>query len=533
MRNIKTIYVAFFLFMLASLGVNAADADDDGFYESRTSLLQRIKRIGLLPPQLPATLTDRSAEATHVEKALTSMLAEAGFTVIGPESYRTIYDRLNRQLGGTYDPRTGKQDAKRASTLKEHALLAYAETERLDGIAEPSVVLTSAQFEPLSAQAWWDGVAENSEGKRHKGYGFTGQKANLKSPTASVIPAYSLALVIRDTNSQPLYIALGGIQLGAYFQQKWAEGRFLFVPEQALLHDFQRLSRAVDVVTYNLRKSPEQRKAEAAADQERRRITGRRGKEGPNMPLPPEGFLQKQDNPFKLPREEILKQIRSVAIMPLDYPFAERADEISERYAQILAAELGRAGFNIVDSRAAHEAWTAELTKNPGFYDPVTGEYDAARASAAFRAAMSPIAADAILWPVLTTRSAQQDVGIAKWDGATQNAMWVGTTKASAYAKVKAPIAGTGSIDALSLEVTLRSRNGVELYHAMGGIQLLERLQLNLLGPVGHIPLAPSQLLTEPRRDNEAVHIALRPLVLSPQELDAELNPAPPKKSRR
>jgi hypothetical protein len=46
-------------------------------------------------------------------------------------------------------------------------------------------------------------------------------------------------------------------------------------------------------------------------------------------------------------------------------------------------------------------------------------------------------------------------------------------------------------------------------------------------------PLTPSQLFSDPQRDATAVHIALRSLVFTPEELDELLHPKPPESEKK
>ena len=68
--------------------------------------------------------------------------------------------------------------------------------------------------------------------------------------------------------------------------------------------------------------------------------------------------------------------------------------------------------------------------------------------------------------------------------------------------------------------IQLRSAEDELLYYSQGGIQLLEQLK----GDKG-VELAPAELFLDQTREQRTVHVALRDLVLSAEDLDKELHP--------
>ena len=95
------------------------------------------------------------------------------------------------------------------------------------------------------------------------------------------------------------------------------------------------------------------------------------------------------------------------------------------------------------------------------------------------------------------------------------------------------PQAGSGGVTALSLSVYLADGNDTGLYRSRGGVQLLQKLKFipptYTTGGRGEpVDLAPGELFHDPERERASAHYALRDLVMEPEALQAEVNPAPP-----
>jgi len=90
-------------------------------------------------------------------------------------------------------------------------------------------------------------------------------------------------------------------------------------------------------------------------------------------------------------------------------------------------------------------------------------------------------------------------------------------------------------VRAVSLQLKMHNTDDVELYKATAGIQLIEKVSSS--GAYGSAnsrsALTPTQLFKDPTRDATAVNVALRTLVLTPEELDALLNPKPPEPEQK
>src|SRR5688572_5659549 len=67
-----------------------------------------IKRVTLLPAQLPAPFGERPDATSALENEVSRFLAAAGFEVTGSAEYQSLFDRFNREAGGVFDAATGE-----------------------------------------------------------------------------------------------------------------------------------------------------------------------------------------------------------------------------------------------------------------------------------------------------------------------------------------------------------------------------------------------------------------------------------------
>ena len=156
-------------------------------------------------------------------------------------------------------------------------------------------------------------------------------------------------------------------------------------------------------------------------------------------------------------------------------------------------------------------------------FDPYTGVRDDARVSAARKSVFTALGVDppvdAILWPSLQRTAAPHEMGDAAWDGVTQSAIDLGPVRKAFWVSV-VPAVGSGSVSAVSLRLQLADAEDAVLYEASGGIQLLEQIKGNR-----RQELAPQELFRDRAREPLAVHAALRALVMTEEEIEAEMHP--------
>lgn len=494
-----------------------SDQDLGFFVGTRAETLGSMKRLGILPPWPPAGYGPREDLKNSLLSLITEYFAKAGIEIVPPDTYVKAYDRLNHDVGGLYDPKTGNAKIEEQRAVYANARREFIETEHLDGYIVTRVLSQRARFR--SPYATWDGVRERSTG-RTSANGLS--ELLLTDDTSSgTLPAFSLIVQISNAQHKIVFGRAAGIQLASYYDMQKSKGvnGFLFVPPEQLFQDRVRLERAVRIATLPLILTPEQ--IAAGSNDPKINATLIDPKDLPPVPA---GIERSRKSPLVVPRDRILASVHRIALAPIRVGQFAVDTETQERYLELIRTEAKQLGWEIVTASNARAALTQQLQDTDQLYDPYTGIRDETRISAARKNAFNAVGAnppvDAILWPSFERVVAAHDNGDAEWDGVSQNATTLGPVRRGFLFGSGSPAAGEGSLAAVSLRMQLVDAQDTLLYDGRGGIQLLEQLKGSKSDA-----LAPEELFRDSSRETPAVHAALRDLVLSEDQLDAELNP--------
>ena len=483
------------------------------FQDSRGSVLAQMKRVGVLPPIIPNSVSepDRDALAKRLESKVTAALRQAGMQVVGSDEFTPLWQANRQKLGGTYDPVTGRVKPEQSHLADFSARGEYIEKYHLDGYVVISVRQVDARFN--HDIACWDGACERSDGRAAPPSFF---ELLVNSATYSgTLQAYSLAIQLSNTANRIVYGREGGIQLAVYYQpgRRKAGNDFLPVPSASLFHDEARIDRAVHIATLPLIYSPQQIAAGAKDPSFHTELMS-------GFPAPPAAEPPVPPSPFKVPREQILENVHRVVVGVCDTAVPPLPRDAAERYVPLVLAALKPLGWQTIQSIRACGAITEATRSAGGIFDPVTGALETARLSAVQRQAFASLEItpppDAVLWVQVVPTNAQHHWGNVQWDGASESAITLGPVRPGPllFGGTERPQVGDGVIHAASLTVALIDGNDHGLYANRGGIELLQQLKTNK----AHVDLAPGELLRDEKRNEAAVAAALHDLVSSGQE---------------
>jgi hypothetical protein len=205
------------------------------FKISREEFFTRARVVAIAPLVLAVNPADPEATRTQFESLIDQKLRALGFTVIASNEYKHTRERLIKQLGGIFDPITGKPDESKAKTLRSYLLEELRTKHRADAVLYPMVQVVKAGFN--AGQARWHGTGEPV---LPEGFWAQFTMGDLQGTTS----AASLLVRIEDINGADLYLQAGGIQVLA----KLASGRqFVSIPQQELLTNADRNKAAVDI----------------------------------------------------------------------------------------------------------------------------------------------------------------------------------------------------------------------------------------------------------------------------------------------
>ncbi len=203
-----------------------------------------IKTIALAPVAIPADIEDADPVKARFEALIQAKLREAGFTVVPSTAAAEIFNSMNKQLGGIFDPLTGKRDEAKAKVAREHARRELGAKFKADAVLFPYIRPGPASFNSGSAK--WAGTSESVSLTG----GFLG--AMQVNQLRGNINALSLIVAIENISRVDAYSDVGGIQLAA----KISGGRFVPVPRNALFSDEERMEASVNFALARLAKIP-------------------------------------------------------------------------------------------------------------------------------------------------------------------------------------------------------------------------------------------------------------------------------------
>jgi hypothetical protein len=499
-----------------------------GFYgNTRDEMRGSIKRLGVLPVRLPAFLEDRDDAARLVQDTMIRYLSQAGFEVVGPESYQAAYDRFNKQLGGMYDAKTGALKRDAAAAVMSNARREFISKNKLDGFVIVRVLPSVANY--FAKYARWDGVHDRCDGELPDPIV---RFLDLDSSEGTV-PALSLRLQIVNTQDRVTFARDGGIELTSYY----TDLTFKRVPFDSLLKDAVRIERGVRVATLPLVHTPTE-----IRDGDDDPLINAMKIKLKELPEQPAAASDARKSPLLVPRDQILSSVKRVALSPITSFDFETPEDVQKRLLEQVRAELAPLGWEIVDSPKAREVLLTKMMESQAF-DPLTGKRDEARVTevrkSVFRNLGTAQPPDAIVWLTLVKTSALQKSGDVEWDGVDQNAFSRGPVVRKFWSGSAVPGAGTGGIAVSSLNVYISDGNDTALYQGRGGVEVLQSIKVTPRYTYGgtafdseNIDLAPGELFRDPSREVPAVHAALRDLVMTPEALQAELHPDPKKKKK-
>jgi hypothetical protein len=173
------------------------------FKVARESFYPGLKTVALAPVLLPSDLEDPEPVRALFASVIAAKLKEAGLAVVPASDAGSIIEAKAKEVGGLFDPTTGKVDEAKAKALNAAIGRELKARFNADALLTPSIRVVNAAL--VHDQARWDGVTEQAG----KG-GFW--KALVRTHSGS-IRALSLVVLLVDSEGQILYAKGGGIQV--------------------------------------------------------------------------------------------------------------------------------------------------------------------------------------------------------------------------------------------------------------------------------------------------------------------------------
>jgi hypothetical protein len=182
------------------------------------------KNIGLLPVFVPTDIiNDSDSVKANFESLITAKLREAGFSVVPSKEYSAIWKQMTEQVGGYFDPISGKRDEAKFNTVREHAFRELSTKFNVDVLLFPRIEIVKAAWSRGAAN--WDGATEQI---RSTGDLFA--EALIGTRKWGTLPALTLRVYIEDLNGRSLYVNAHGLQV----LSKESGGQFSNIPRSEL-----------------------------------------------------------------------------------------------------------------------------------------------------------------------------------------------------------------------------------------------------------------------------------------------------------
>ncbi len=191
----------------------------------------QVRALCLLPLDSQASLPDEPARLAAFEALLVDRLKRGEYHVVPAEQTVAAYRRATQQLGGAFDPHTGRRDAARYTTVRRQALHQVGTELGCQALLDPTIAVVSAPFS--NGFARWDGVDVEVSDAFGAPHGW--------------ITALSLWVSILDFDDQEVFFNTGGIQPIFQIEMGVFDDELKPVPEAQLLTDPARNQKAIDV----------------------------------------------------------------------------------------------------------------------------------------------------------------------------------------------------------------------------------------------------------------------------------------------
>ena len=223
--------------MVALIGASCATTPPyNPFKVSQEQIHARTKTIGLTPISVPEGIPDPQSVKVKFESLIEAKLREAGFLTVPSNEFGEIWKRMTEQVGGYFDPISGKRDESKLKTVREYTYRELSTKFNADAILHSHFQVFKVNWSRRIAR--WHGASESIMPA-----GQQVLEAFAGISRSGTVSALSLTVSLQDTNEANLYLNSGGLQL----LSKLSGDNFVSVPLHELFMDEERNRNAVNI----------------------------------------------------------------------------------------------------------------------------------------------------------------------------------------------------------------------------------------------------------------------------------------------
>ncbi len=204
----------------------------DLFIVSEAEFFDRTQRIALVPLYVDVDLDVPDTIVSMLDSLVENETTVAGFDVIPSLVYDELWRRIVEDVGGVFDPYTGRRDDERFESAVAQLRRELVERYQPHALLAPELWIVEADFR--DARATWDGATQNIA------------ESIFRRGVDGVVLAITLGIIIEDLDGAELYVNGGGIEV-----METLEGP---VPPEALFRDAGRIEHAVRTALQPLRR---------------------------------------------------------------------------------------------------------------------------------------------------------------------------------------------------------------------------------------------------------------------------------------
>ncbi len=204
-----------------------------------------VQTVVLTPVQLPPDLDIPERILLRLDSLIGTTVRTAGFTTVASHDFSEIWDRVQLEVGGLFDPRTGERDELRFADARE--LLAWELEDRFgaDALLYADLVVVSAPF--ANGVAHWDETSQPLTGWGWRLLdalnALLGEEGG--SLPEGTVPALSLSVTLERVSGEQLYANAGGIEV--LEKVGTSESDRTPVPQEKLCRNWRRNRKAVEI----------------------------------------------------------------------------------------------------------------------------------------------------------------------------------------------------------------------------------------------------------------------------------------------
>ena len=206
----------------------------DPFKVPRDQFRDSLKVVALAPIRAPSDMENPEPIKARFAATVEARLRDAGLRVIPGVEVGPVLDAVDAELGGVFDPVTGKANEAKVKAVREEGARRLKDRLGADAVLRADIRVVMARLDHDVAR--WDGVTDQA------GAGFW--KQFLSGTHSGRIPALSFVVRLVRADGTELYANAGGLRV---IQRIGMGGKIEPVPQAEFFAEEGRNAEAIRI----------------------------------------------------------------------------------------------------------------------------------------------------------------------------------------------------------------------------------------------------------------------------------------------